>query len=203
MTITTSTRLLLLIAAAACLGACQYSRRFTSNYYKENEPALQTVRDQFQALYRIQPFSLEIKDKAATRIGLEINTDTIRYVYELRLDEPRFMDTLSKYRLDLKQMSTLVNAMQQAHCTWISSLDYYENYQRRNLMFISVRHKDLTAFLRPEKYFTLAFFNASQPYDEKNRLLDRTDKKTNRKINDAVFRRITDSVFYSLMDKYR
>ncbi|HMR92431.1 MAG TPA: hypothetical protein PKC69_08950 [Chitinophagaceae bacterium] len=194
---------ILVTATAAFFTACTYSRHFTTTYYKENEAALRAVRKNFAALYRIQPFSLEIKDKAATLIGLELHTDSIKYVYEFRLDEPYFFDTLAKYKFDIRQVSELVNAMQAAHCTWVSLLDYYENYQPKNLLFISVRHKDLTALLKPEKYFTLAFFNAPQPYDEKNRLLDRTDKKANRKINDAVYRRINDSVFYALMEKYR
>lgn len=189
----------LLLSAASC----GYSKKFTTMYYQENESLLQSARLRFAELYRQRPFSLELKDRELTRLGLELHTDTIRYIYNFRLDEPYLLDTLDKYNLDVKSMSQLINDLQKAHVTWISLLDYYENKERKNLLFMSVRHKKLEAFLKPEKYFTLAFFRSEQPIDKKGRLLDKEDGKTLRRINGEVFRSINGHVFYALMESYR
>ena len=100
-------------------------------------------------------------------------------------------------------MIALIIDMQKTQCTWITNLDYYEKRQKKFLVFISVRDKKLTAFLKPEKYFTLAFFDQPQPYDEKERLLDNEDLTKNRLINGAVFRKVNDNVSYALTGKYR
>ena len=138
--------------------SCSYSKKFTQNYYRDNQTTLQSIRQRFKDLYDKRPFSLELKDKKLSQIGIEIHTDSIKYIYSFRTDEPFLIDTLYKYGFDVKAMSELINDMQKAHCTWITNLDYYEKRQKKFLVFISVRDKQLDAFLRSEKYFTLVFF---------------------------------------------
>ena len=183
--------------------SCSYSKKFTQNYYRENETILLSIRDRFKELYAKNPFSLELIDQKVRRIGMEIHTDSIKYIYSFRMDEPFLLDTLYKYQFDVKAMTELINDMQKANCTWITNLDYYEKLQKKFLVFISVRDKKLDEFLRSEKYFTLVFFDQSQPFDEKGRLLDMEDLKRIRLINDGVFRKINDKVSYALTGKYR
>ena len=183
--------------------SCSYSKKFTQNYYRENESILFSVRDRFKRLYDKTPFSLEIKGINLKSIGMEIHTDSIKYIYSFRMDEPYLFDTLLKYQFDVKAMSVLINDMQKTHCTWITNLDYYENMEKKFLVFISVRDKKLNTFLRSEKYFTLVFFDQPQPFDEKGRLLDKEDLKAIRLINGGVFRKINDKVGFALTGKYR
>lgn len=183
--------------------SCSHSKKFAKNYYNENETTLLSIRDRFKVLFDKNPFSLELIDKDVTRISMEIHTDSIKYIYTFRTDEPFLIDTLRKYHFDLEGMSELIMNMQKARCTWITNLDYYEKLEKKYLLFISVRDKNLNGFLRSEKYFTLAFFDQPQPYDEKGRLLDREDLKKNRLINDGIFRRVRDNVCYALTSKYR
>jgi hypothetical protein len=183
--------------------SCSYSKKFTKNYYRENEATLLSIRQQFKELHDKHPFSLELKDQQLRQIGIEIHTDSIKYIYTFRTDEPYLLDTLYKYQFDVKPMSDLINAMQQAHCTWITNLDYYEKRQKKFLVFISVRDKELHAFLRSEKYFTLVFFDEPQPFDEKGRLLDKEDLEKPRRINSSIFWKINDRVFYALSGQFR
>ncbi len=183
--------------------ACSNTKKFTHNYYRENESILLSVRDRFKGLYDKTPFSLEIKGINLKSIGMEIHTDSIKYIYSFRMDEPYLFDTLLKYQFDVKAMSVLINDMQKTHCTWITNLDYYENMEKKFLVFISVRDKKLNTFLRSEKYFTLVFFEQPQPFDEKGRLLDKEDLKAIRLINGGVFRKINDKVGYALAGNYR
>jgi len=183
--------------------SCSHSKKFTQNYYAENEATLQSIRDRFKQLYDKTPFALELHDKKLTRIGIEIHTDSIRYIYDFKTSEPYLIDTLHKYQFDVDQMNELLRDMQKANCTWITNLDYYEKGQKKFLVFISVRDQKLSGFLKPEKYFTLAFFDQPQLYDERGRLLDAEDLKKNRLINGEVFRKINSTVSYALTGKFR
>jgi hypothetical protein len=183
--------------------SCSYSKKFTTNYYKDNEATLQSIRQQFKSLHTKHPFSLELEDQQLQRIGMEIHTDSIKYIYKFRTDQPYLLDTLDKYGFDVKAMSELINDMQRAHCTWVTNLDYYEKREKKFMVFLSVRHKELNAFLRPEKYFTLAFFDEAQPVDEKGRLMDKEDLKKPRRINSSIFWKINDRVFYALSGQFR
>ncbi len=196
------TYIFLLLVCSYQMG-CSYSKTFTKKYYDKNEEELELINTNFKKLYKGHPFSLELKDKQLRRIGLEIHTDTVRYIYTFHLDEPYLLDTLVKYKLDVKLVSELINAMQKTGCIWVSNIDYYENYEKKYLLLMSVRSKKLEAFLKPEKYYTLVFFEESQPYDNKGRLIDKADKKSNRRINDQVFRKVNDKVFYAVTDSYR
>lgn len=193
----------MLFFGAGAMLSCSYSRKFTKNYYSGNEATLQSIREKYRMLYERNPFSLELKDKQLNRIGMEIHTDSIKYIYTFRTDEPYLLDTLYKYNYDVKAISELINDMQKAHCTWITYLDYYEKRRKKFLVFLSIRNKKLDAFLQPEKYFTLAFFDEPQISDEKGRLMDREYPDRARKINSSTFRRINDRVFYALSKQFR
>ncbi|RYF96231.1 MAG: hypothetical protein EOO00_03230 [Chitinophagaceae bacterium] len=191
---------LLLLSAVL---SCSYSKKFTETYYKDNEATLQSIRQRFKALHTKHAFSLELKDLQLQRIGIEIHTDSIKYIYNFNTDEPYLLDTLDKYNFDVKAMRELIDDMQLAHCPWITNLDYYEKREKKYMVFLSVRHKELNAFLRPEKYFTLAFFDEPQPVDEKGRLMDKEDLKKPRRINNSIFWKINDRVFYALSGQFR
>src|SRR5688572_7404772 len=116
--------------------SCSYSRKFTENYYQDNQSTLQSIRTRYKALYEKSPFSLELKDARLNRIGMEIHTDSIKYIYTFRTDEPYLLDTLYKYNYDVKAISELINDMQKAHCTWITNLDYYEKRKKKFMVFL-------------------------------------------------------------------
>jgi hypothetical protein len=194
---------IILLIPAFWLGSCSYSKKFTHTYYQENDSLFQSIKLRYKNLYQEHPFSVAIKDKAFRRIGFEILTDSIKYVYNFDIGEQRLTDTLTKYKFDVSGINSLLSDMQRIHCTWITNLDYYENGQAKYLVFISIRHKKLKAFLRSEKYFTLAFFDRPRNYDIKGRLLDNQDGKTLQKINGGLFFKINDRVCYSLSANFR
>ena len=178
---------MILLLPAFWLGSCSYSKKFSHTYYQENDSLFHSINRRYKQLYEERPFSLGMRDKAFKSISFEILTDSIKYVYNFNIGEQRFNDTLSKYKFDAGRINSLITDMQQAHCTWITNLDYYENLEKKYLVFVSIRHKKLKAFLRSEKYFTLAFFNRPQHYDNRGRLLDNQDGKTLHKVNGSLF----------------
>ncbi len=187
----------------SALISCSHSKKFTKDYYRDHEAGFRSVYRQYNDIYSKTPFSLQIIDKNFNFISLEILTNDIRYIYEFNLSEDKLDDTLQKYHFNVKAMHGLMDTMNKLQCTWITKLDYYENRQAKYLVFISVRHKNLEAFLKKTKYFTLAIFEQPQPSDKKGRLKDKTDDKHLRKINDAVFRKINERVFYAFSLRFR
>jgi len=182
--------------------SCHPTKKFTANYYKEHEASLLEIRQEYKKLYDQRPFSLEFRDRQFQKLGLEILTDSIKYIYNFDIRNNNLTDTLKKYHFDETGVTGLVKKMQAAQCTWITNLDYYENRERKQLVFISIRHKDL-ATNKSEKYFTLAFFDNRQPFDEKQRLLDKTNRKNIRSINGEIFYRINDWVCYAFTGHFR
>jgi hypothetical protein len=195
--------LVLFVLWAILQQGCSYSVKFTDDYYRKHQTTLHDIRERYEQLYSRQPFNLDLKNKELTRIGIELLTDTMKYIYNFTLDDLSFVDTLVKYKLDVVEMSKLIRDMQTVQATWISKLDYFVNRERKYLIFMSVRHRKLSGLLKPERYFTLAFFNNPQLYDRRGRLLDKDDQKTHRRINGEIFRRLNDRLFYAVMDRYR
>jgi hypothetical protein len=185
------------------LASCSYSKKFTNEYYQENRELLQSIQQRYKSQYDEHPFSIEIKDKTFKTVGLEIITDTIRYIYSFDIADQSMQDTLTKYRFNASIVNSIIEDMQKIHCTWLTNLDYYESLQKKYLVFLSIRHKKLESIFRKDKYFTLAFFNTPQPFDNKGRMLDRKDRKQLRKINGAVLFRLDNKTGYALTATFR
>ena len=183
--------------------SCSYSKEFPRSYYTENSEVLQSVKQRYKQNYNARPFSLEIKDKAFEQVGLEMILDTIRYIYNFQIEDPSLGDTLRKYNFKAPEIIELIHDMQKVHCSWLNNLDYYENLEKKYLVFLSIRHRKLESAWRKDKYFTLAFFDTPQPFDEKGRLLDRKNKKKIRKINGAVFYKIDEKTGYAITTHFR
>src|SRR5688572_5057889 len=88
--------------------SCSYSRKFTNTYYQEHDSLFQSIQHRYKELYEKRSFSLGIKDKAFRKIGFEILTDSIKYVYEFDSDEKGFTDTLQKYEFDTTAIKALL-----------------------------------------------------------------------------------------------
>jgi hypothetical protein len=191
------------LCIALALLSCSSGKKFTESYYKENETILLSMKHRFKQQYDEHPFSLEIKDKKFKQVGLEIITDSIRYIYNFPVDDLSLTDTLQKYKFNAVLVTAIIHDMQKTHCTWLTNLDYYEKLEKKYLVFASVRHRKLESVFRKDKYFTLAFFDFPQPFDKKGRLLDRRDRKQLRRINGAALYRMNDKVAYALTAHFR
>lgn len=185
------------------LGSCSTTNNFTTRYYAENKDMLNSVRERFQEYYKQKPFHIEFKDKNFRHISYEILTDTTRLIYNFDLDEPNLADSLDKYGYNTARIVELIADMRRIRCTWISKLDYYENREKKSMVFISVRHNQLESLLNGEKYYALAFFNERQSFDARGRLTDKSEKKRMREINGQVFHKINDRVCYAITGNFR
>lgn len=192
-----------LTAVILAATGCSYPKNFTRDFYASNEKRLENLRRQYNNLYREKPFALLFETKDFNNIGFEIITDSIKYVYHFDLAKTNFTDTLSKYSYNVPLMKSLIKNMQNIQCTWITKVDYYEDFNGRFLTLMAVRNKALNNTFKGESYCTLAFFETSQPFDKKGHFLDRADRKRNRMINGYKLNRVNDRVGYAITKHYR
>lgn len=93
--------------------------------------------------------------------------------------------------------------MAKVHCTWINNLEYYVEEKKENLIFMAIREKGFNTPFTNKKYYILTYFSQPQYYDSEGRLLDRRSRRSIRKINEDVFKRVTDKVAYTKSDRFR
>lgn len=190
--------LVLLVATS-----CSYPKNFTKDFYTGNEATLATLREEYNSLFNEKPFALLFETKDFKNIAFEIITDSIKYIYNFDLTKTNFVDTLSRYHYNVQKMQALIQNMQRIQCTWITKLNYYENFSVRHLILMAIRNRALNSTFKGESYCTLAFFDTPQPIDEYGRFLDRANRIKNRRINGYKLIRIDDKVGYAITKHYR
>lgn len=194
---------ILLLCAIMLICSCATRKAITTNYYYQNEKTLAIIEQSYKALYQQRHFSVEFTDRSFNYISLEFMTDSIKYIYEFEINEPRFQDTLVKYNLPKKGITDLIMQMRSIRCIWINNLDYYTNNQKNNLVFMSIRPVAIHLPFTYEKYFVLTFYTQKQYFDSEGGLLANRRLKKLRKINGETFQRINDKVCYTISERFR
>jgi hypothetical protein len=194
--------LIILLSTIIC-SSCNTGKTFSTRYYLENKDSLDGIAKQYKILNAQKQFSIEFKDKEFSNISFEILSDTFRYIYNFYLNGPALSDTLTKFHYDANAVMDLINDMRVMRCTWINNMEYYENTERKNLVFLSLRNRRKESLLQGEKYYALAFFNEPQRFDRQGRLVDKTERTRTRIINGEIFRKITERVCYAITGSFR
>ena len=185
------------------MSSCASRKVFSTNYYYENEKALTEIEQSYKDLYAKNHFSIAFTDRSFNFISLEIITDSIKYIYEFGIEEPRLQDSLLKYGMPAKGITDLMMKMRSIHCIWINNLDYYSNSRKQSLVFMSIRHVAVHLPFTYEKFYVLTFYSQPQYFDSEGRLLERRRLRKLRRINDEIFRRINDKVAYTISERFR
>jgi len=190
------------VVLAIFLSSCS-AKNISSSYYFEHQDQVEKIEESYKAIYKRSPFTLAFADKQFRIVTLDILTDSMSYIYEFEVDEPRLNDTLLKYHLPVTGVNTLIHDMLAIHCTWVNNFDYYVDEKKRSTIFLSIKPTVSHPFLSDKRYYILTFFNQPQYFDEQGRLVDKRKAKRIRKINGEIFHRITDKVCYTVSSQFR
>jgi hypothetical protein len=193
-------RLFLLAALAA---TCSCTSLNITNYYHRHHYTLDGMEQTFQKAYREKPFSIEFTDRPFNRVSLELITDTLTYIYEFAVGEPRLQDTLLKYGYDTAAINNLVTNMRSMECTWINNLDYYADETRHSLVYISLWPKRFNLPFANKKYYILTYFSQPQYFDADGNLMTGRRLRRIRKINGETLRKINAKVCYTISAQFR
>jgi hypothetical protein len=194
--------ILLLFALVVGLFSCS-PKTISTKYYYENEKVLGAIKESYTELSAKHAFSVGFTDKEFSIISMEIETDSLTYIYEFKVNEPRLADTLTKYHLNVARVTHLVQQMQSIRCTWVRNYDYYLDEKKNSLVFMSIRPVALKSPFLYKTYYVLTYFNQPQYFDSQGRLLDKRRARRLRKINGEVFKRINDKVCYTVSGQFR
>ncbi len=157
----------------------------------------------YQKAYRTKPFSIEFTDRPFHHVSLELMTDSLTYIYEYMVGEPRMQDTLLKYGYDTLAINQLITGMQSMECTWINHLDYYADTTRHSLIYISLWPRIFNSPFVNKKYYILTYFSQPQYFDGNGNLMTGRRLRRIRKINGEVFKKINDRVCYTVSAQFR
>jgi len=176
-----------------------------SNYYHKNQSTLDSIEETFRTAYAKKPFSIEFTDRPFNRLSLELITDTLTYIYEYNVGEPRMQDTLLRYGYDTAAINSIISDMRSMECTWIDNLNYwtYPDVKKHSLIYISLWPRVFNSPFVNKKYYILTYFQQPQYYDTEGRLLVGRRLRRIRKFNAETFRRITDRVAFTISDRFR
>ena len=196
-----SYRLFLLLAVMAIANSCT-SLNIT-NYYHRHRSTLDSIEIVYQKAYQKKHFSIEFTDRPFEHVSLELVTDTLTYIYEYAVGEPRMQDTLLKFGYEPAPINHLISSMRSMECTWVDNLDYYTEETKHSLIYISLWPRIFNSPFVNKKYYILTYFSQPQYFDSTGNLLVGRRLKRVRKFNGEVFRKINDKVCYTVSDRFR
>jgi hypothetical protein len=191
----------IVLIALAALPACT-SLNIT-NYYHRHHYTLDGMAQVYQKAWNNKHFSIEFTDRAFDHLSLEFDTDTLTYIYEFAVGEPRMQDSILKYGYDTAAINNLVFNMHSMECTWINNLDYYAENTRHSLVFISLWPKAVNLPFDNKKYYILTYFSQTQYFDREGNLMTGRRLRRVRKINGETFKKISDKVCYTISAQFR
>ncbi|MDR3713313.1 MAG: hypothetical protein P4L51_10890 [Puia sp.] len=176
-----------------------------TRYYHRHQSALDSIQHTYKTAYRIRPFSLEFTDHSFRRVSVEILTDSLKYIYEFGPgEEAALQDSLRKYQLDVPAIDRLITQMRSMHCAWVNKLDYYSLSGEKHLLtYISLWPRVINRPFRNKQYYIIAYFSEPQFFDTRGELMTGRRVRRIRKINAEIYNRISDTVCYTLSDRFR
>jgi len=174
-----------------------------AGYYNHHRQSLDSMETTFHTAYQKKPFSIEFTSRSFNRVSLELITDSLTYIYEYQVGEPRLQDTLKKFGYDTTAINYLIRVMQTRECTWIDNLDYYTDTARHSVVYISLWPRRFNFAFVNKKYYILTYFQRPQYFDSQGRLLVGRRLRHIRMINGDVYHRINDRVCYTISDRFR
>ncbi|MHA4806507.1 hypothetical protein ACX0G9_00300 [Flavitalea flava] len=185
------------------IGICSCTSLNITRYYAKNQHKLDSIHETFKKANKQKHFSIEFTDRPFKRVSLELMTDTLTYIYEFGVDEKRMRDTLEKFGFDFPAIASLISQMQSLECTWVNQLDYYGEEQKYSLISVSLWPRGFNLPFVNKKYYILAYFPQRQYFDKKGTLLTGRRRKRIRQINSEIFTKLSDTVCYTLSDRFR
>jgi hypothetical protein len=196
-------QIIILSGIMAVTTSCSSVKNFSTKFYYQNGQALDQIEESYKNYYAQGPFNIVFTDKQFSIISIEIKTDSLTYVYQFEVNEPRLTDTLNKYHLNAAGITALIRQMQSIQCIWINTLDYYTDDQKRLMVFISIKPKTSNSPFAYKKYYILSYFTQPQYFDSEGRLLVKRRLNKIHEINGDIFHRINDRICYTVSGRFR
>ena len=171
--------------------SCATARK-SAEYYQENKVSINELRSYYDALYRQQPFSAGFTDKSLTYYVMQINTDTLRTIYNTDERKEELWENIVRFHYDTVLLKKMAARMKEVKCLWIGKSSYYLDELKVNFTFISFKSALIDKPFVENKYFILLFLDHKIGHPE----LEANVKK-------GQLVPIDDLVYFTIGSKYR
>ena len=169
--------------------ACSPERK-SATYYHENKDQINQLRQQYEVLYRQQPFSAGFTDKTCTYYVMQIATDTARIIYNSEKGKNELWENIIRFQYDTVQLKTMADWMKKIKCLWIGKAEHYFGDKRELFTYISFQSAD--KLFRENKYYILVFPDRKMNYPE-----------LHEQVAKGRLKQIDSLVYYGTANKYR
>jgi len=174
---------------ASCVALKQ---KKSETYYFKHETAINEILQLFKGLYKTQPLSLGFSSRSFKSIGVEINTDTVRYVINNDQSINLFYLGLETFQYDTIALRKIYQKMYDIKALWIGRSHYYYEGRQQELTFLSFRSVMFGNPFLDRQYYALLFL------DEKN-----VDPEKEKAIAAAGFKKVKGNIYYTIADNFR
>ena len=155
---------LIFCVAMILLSSCSVSKTYPKEYYAQHKTTMEEMESLYTNITKEKLIAIAFYDLEFSDISLEFKTDTVRYIYDFYYGEKRMNDSLFKFGYDTTLVQRLIKDMRAIGCSWINTLDYYVDGNKRLLLFMSapVKQFSLVPLLRKRKYYLFNFYAQPQ-----------------------------------------
>ena len=143
--------------------SCSPERKSVS-YYRENKSEINELKNEYDALYKHQPFSAGFTDKTFKYYVMQITTDTLRAIYNNEKRKDELWQNVLRFDYDTVALKKMARRMEKIKCLWVGKTDHYFGAKREVFTYISFQSAD-KAF-RENKYYVLILPDRKIDYPE-------------------------------------
>ena len=146
---------LMIVGLTSCMTS---SKRKSEDYYRENQKVITEMRKSYDKLYQQQAFSAGFTDKSYKYYVMEVNTDTVRYIYNTeKAERAQLNATISRFQYDTAMLNDLAVKMKSIKCLWLSKASFYVAEKRETVTYLSFKSAKNGGFFVENKYYILIF----------------------------------------------
>jgi hypothetical protein len=147
--------LLMIVGLTSCMTS---SKRKSEDYYRDHQTVITEMRKSYDKLYRQQPFSAGFTDKSYKYYVMEVNTDTVRYIYNTeKAERAQLNAAISRFQYDTAILNDLALKMKSIKCPWLSKASFYVAEKRETVTYLSFKSAKNSGFFVENKYYILIF----------------------------------------------
>lgn len=176
------------------LSACSASKlpEKTADFYLENSEKIECLSQEFENLNQKQTLALGFTDRKFENYALQIHTDTVRYIYNSKLNDTQVFSEMIKTPISQGEIQSLLGKMKDLKCLWLDKHTFYTNGNAFNETWMSFGLAENDNLKKEGKFYVLMLL--AQPLPEK-------DLPKFQRIYD--FQKIKDGVYFSVRERYR
>lgn len=167
-------------------------QRKTAKYYNVHKADINQLKNDYEVLYRTQPFAAGFTDRSHKFIVMEITTDTLRTIYNSERRQKEIWQVVSRFHYDTVLLKKMVAEMRKVKCLWIGKGIHYFGEEKDTITVISFKSATGENAYKENKYYNLLFFSHPVFYPE-----------LKSRIRKGELVQIEDKVYFTISNKYR